>query len=96
MSSVHTSDLKTETTFRYPQIHLQSSSYKSHYAMLSFKLCNRFYLGLNRKGSGCRSRIVLNGANEPGEVFGKLKDRQYLDMAAKKFALGESMLDKNL
>ncbi len=37
-------------------------------------------------------RVVLarSGDNDPGIVFGKLKDKGYLDVAAKKFAFGET------
>lgn len=61
--------------------------------MLSFKFCNRFHIGLDRTNTQRRALLVVTRSNEPGDVFGKLKDRKYLEIAAKKFALGECACD---
>jgi hypothetical protein len=38
-------------------------------------------------------RTVLK-ANDPAEIFGKMKDKAYLDLAARKYALGEDLMLK--
>ena len=54
---------------------------------------HRQYQGFERLGRGSIDgrcpRPTRTKANEPGDIFGKLKDKAYLDVAAKKFAYGE-------
>ena len=44
----------------------------------------------------CASRgRILARSNDPREAFGKLADKAYLDLAAKKFALGAFSASSN-
>ncbi len=41
-----------------------------------------------QRSGGGRRLAVLARSNDPGDVFGKLKEKAYLDIAAKKYAFG--------